>query len=83
MLSRPSWRACTAVQMHPSNRSFIRTSGESRLSNFLLLQSAYAEIHITSVLWPDFGEAEFKIAIKDYVERERRYGKTSCQLHNT
>lgn len=67
----------------PDPDLIIRTSGESRLSNFLLLQSAYAEIHITSVLWPDFGEAEFKIAIKDYVERERRYGKTSCQLHNT
>jgi undecaprenyl diphosphate synthase len=67
----------------PDPDLIIRTSGESRLSNFLLLQSAYAEIHITSVLWPDFGEAEFKIAIKDYVERERRYGKTSCPLHNT
>ena len=67
----------------PDPDLIIRTSGESRLSNFLLLQSAYAEIHISSVLWPDFGEAEFKVAIKDYVERERRYGKTSCQLHNT
>ena len=67
----------------PDPDLIIRTSGESRLSNFLLLQSAYAEIHITSVLWPDFGEAEFKIAIEDYVERERRYGKTTCQFHNT
>lgn len=58
----------------------IRTSGECRLSNFLLLQSAYAEIYLSDVLWPDFGEAEFKAALTEYASRERRYGKTTEQL---
>jgi undecaprenyl diphosphate synthase len=58
----------------------IRTSGESRLSNFLLLQSAYAEIYLSKVLWPDFDEKEFKNALTEYASRERRYGKTAEQL---
>ena len=58
----------------------IRTSGERRLSNFLMLQSAYAEIHISEVLWPDFGQKEFKAALADFGRRERRYGKTADQL---
>ena len=58
----------------------IRTSGECRLSNFLLLQSAYAEIYLSKVLWPDFDEAEFKAAIAEYCSRERRYGKTTEQI---
>jgi undecaprenyl diphosphate synthase len=58
----------------------IRTSGEYRLSNFLLLQAAYAEYHFTSVLWPDFGRAEFQAAIDDFRRRERRFGMTSEQL---
>lgn len=58
----------------------IRTSGESRLSNFLLMQSAYSEIHFSQVLWPDFDRASFEAALDDYAQRERRYGKTSEQL---
>ena len=58
----------------------IRTSGECRLSNFLLLQSAYSEIYLSKVLWPDFGEADFKAAIDEYASRERRYGKTTEQI---
>ncbi len=58
----------------------IRTSGECRLSNFLLLQSAYAEIHVINTLWPDFDESHFAAALKDYAARERRYGKTAEQL---
>lgn len=58
----------------------IRTSGESRLSNFLLLQSAYAEIHVCPLLWPEFDEAAFEAALEDYASRERRYGKTAEQL---
>jgi undecaprenyl diphosphate synthase len=53
----------------------IRTSGEMRLSNFLLWQSAYSEIFFTETLWPDFGESEFASILKDFQERERRFGK--------
>ena len=52
----------------------IRTSGEKRISNFLLWQLAYSEIYITDVLWPDFTEIEFLKAIKDYQSRNRRFG---------
>jgi undecaprenyl diphosphate synthase len=58
----------------------IRTSGETRVSNFLLLQAAYAEFYFTSVLWPDFAKADLEAAIGDYSRRERRYGMTSDQL---
>lgn len=61
----------------------IRTSGESRLSNFLLLQSAYAEMYFSEVLWPDFDAAHFDAAIRAYQSRERRYGKTTEQLTST
>jgi len=53
----------------------IRTAGEMRLSNFLLWQSAYCELYVTPVLWPDFGEKEFVEALEDYARRERRFGK--------
>ncbi len=52
----------------------IRTSGESRLSNFLLWQSAYAEFHVTPVLWPDFRERDLLRAVHDYQRRDRRFG---------
>ncbi len=58
----------------------IRTSGECRLSNFLMLQSAYAEIYISNLLWPEFDADEFKKALEDFAGRERRYGKTAAQL---
>ncbi len=58
----------------------IRTSGESRISNFLLLQAAYAEFVFTPVLWPDFTKQDLAAAIADYARRERRYGLTSEQL---
>lgn len=64
----------------PDPDLIIRTSGEHRLSNFLLLQSAYAEIYFTPVLWPDFGEEDFYSALTDYAARERRYGRTAEQL---
>ncbi len=53
----------------------IRTSGEMRLSNFLLWQMAYAEIYVTETLWPDFDRAQFHQALTDYQQRERRFGK--------
>jgi len=52
----------------------IRTSGEHRISNFLLWQSAYAELYMTDLLWPDFGPTELKEALEDYAQRERRFG---------
>jgi undecaprenyl diphosphate synthase len=58
----------------------IRTSGETRISNFLLLQAAYAEFVFTPVLWPDFTKADLAAAIADYNRRERRFGQTSAQL---
>ncbi|MEJ5363487.1 MAG: isoprenyl transferase [Desulfosoma sp.] len=58
----------------------IRTSGECRVSNFLLWQIAYAELYITETLWPDFREPEFLEALREYQRRERRFGKTSEQL---
>ena len=66
----------------PDPDLIIRTSGEHRLSNFLLLQSAYAEIYFTPVLWPDFSEDDFYSALTNYAARERRYGKTAEQLQN-
>ena len=58
----------------------IRTSGEQRISNFLLWQMAYAELYFTDVLWPDFRKEHFYDAIIDYQNRERRFGKTSEQI---
>jgi undecaprenyl diphosphate synthase len=52
----------------------IRTSGELRLSNFLLWQSAYSELVFTETLWPDFGEAELRQALGEYATRRRRFG---------
>jgi undecaprenyl diphosphate synthase len=59
---------------------FIRTGGEQRISNFLLWQAAYAELHFTDTLWPDFDQACLARAIDDYARRERRYGRTSEQV---
>jgi undecaprenyl diphosphate synthase len=64
----------------PDPDLLIRTSGEYRLSNFLLWQMAYTEFHFTDVLWPDFREDQLRKAIEDYRRRERRFGRTSDQL---
>jgi undecaprenyl diphosphate synthase len=58
----------------PDPDLLIRTSGEMRISNFLLWQISYAELYVTPTLWPDFGEAEFEAALADYERRQRRYG---------
>ena len=58
----------------------IRTSGEKRISNFLLWQSAYAELYFSDKLWPDFKSEHLLNAIEDYKNRERRFGKTSQQI---
>ena len=66
----------------PDPELMIRTSGEHRISNFLLWQLAYAEFYFTDVLWPDFRKEEFYKAIISYQNRERRFGKTSEQITN-
>lgn len=67
---------------YPNPDLLIRTSGEMRISNFLLWEIAYSEIHFTDVLWPDFRKEHFLQALIDYQSRERRFGKTSEQLAN-
>lgn len=64
----------------PDPDLFIRTSGELRISNFMLWQLAYSELYFTSTLWPDFGEMEFEKALTHYSARERRFGYSSEQL---
>ena len=61
----------------PDPDLIIRTSGELRLSNFLLWQASYAELYVTPTLWPDFGEADFKAALDAFARRDRRYGGIS------
>jgi undecaprenyl diphosphate synthase len=68
------------TQHLPDVDLLIRTSGEVRISNFLLWQIAYAELYFTDVMWPEFDEHELQQAIKSYLKRERRFGKTSEQL---
>ena len=67
----------------PDPDLIIRTSGEFRLSNFLLLQAAYAEIFVSPLHWPDFNREAFIEALKNYIQRERRFGQTSDQLSHS
>lgn len=64
----------------PDPELMIRTSGETRISNFLLYQLAYSELYFTNTLWPDFGREQFLTALSDYQNRERRFGMTSEQI---
>jgi len=59
---------------------FIRTGGEMRISNFLLWQSAYTEFHFSPLLWPDFSPEALDLALEDYMNRERRFGRTGTQI---
>jgi len=68
---------------YPDPELLIRTSGELRLSNFLLWQMAYTELYFTDVLWPDFRKKHLIEALEDFNKRERRFGKTSEQLMKT
>jgi undecaprenyl diphosphate synthase len=69
-----------ATSGFPDPELMIRTSGEYRISNFLLYQLAYAELYFTSTRWPDFRKEHLYEAILDYQGRERRFGKTSLQV---
>jgi undecaprenyl diphosphate synthase len=66
----------------PEPDLLVRTSGELRMSNFLMLQCAYAEMIFTPVAWPDFGQAELQAAVDEYAKRERRYGLTTEQIQS-
>lgn len=80
-------QACFEQQLSltalPEPDLFIRTGGESRISNFLLWHLAYTELYFTPVLWPDFDDAAFAAALTEYAQRERRFGKTSAQVRVT
>jgi len=76
----PLLEASLYTQDLPEPDLLIRTSGELRISNFLLYQLAYTELHYTNVLWPDFGEDDLLAAIIDFQKRERRFGLTQDQI---
>ncbi|MBL4715532.1 MAG: isoprenyl transferase [Bacteroidia bacterium] len=76
-----SYNMCTAK--YPDPELLIRTSGEYRISNFLLWQIAYAELYFTDKYWPDFKSEDLYEAIVDYQSRERRFGKTGEQIKET
>ncbi len=66
----------------PDPDLLIRTSGEQRISNYLLWQTAYTEFYFTEILWPDFRKNDFQKALDHFSERERRFGKTGDQINN-
>lgn len=70
--------ACLYTGAMPDPDMIIRTSGEFRLSNFMMWQAAYAELFITDTLWPDFSKEEFHSILMDFQQRDRRFGKVKC-----
>ncbi len=74
-IDEATFSAALSTQGMPDPELLIRTSGESRISNFLLWQLAYAELHFTPTFWPDFRKQHFYEALLDFQERERRFGK--------
>jgi undecaprenyl diphosphate synthase len=79
-ITEESFSASLMTAGVPDPDLLIRTSGEMRLSNFLLWQVAYTELYVTETLWPDFRREQFLVALDDYRERERRFGRTAAQL---
>jgi undecaprenyl diphosphate synthase len=79
-ISQDTLQAYLTTSEFPDPELMIRTSGEYRISNFLLYQLAYAELYFTNVRWPDFRKENFYEAILDFQHRERRFGKTSEQV---
>ncbi len=81
-ISDDIFRSYLTTSAIPDPDLLIRTSGEMRLSNFLLWELAYSEIHVTKTFWPDFRRENLYDAIRDYQRRERRFGLTGAQLKN-
>lgn len=79
-ISSETFTSALTTQNIPDPELLIRTSGEHRISNFLLWQIAYAELYFTDKLWPDFKEEDFYMAILDFQQRERRFGMVSEQI---
>jgi len=79
-IDSPLFESFLSTHPIPNPDLLIRTSGERRISNFLLYQSAYTELHYNNVLWPDFKEDDFLNAIIDYQGRDRRFGMTQEQI---
>jgi undecaprenyl diphosphate synthase len=81
-ITEDHFSAALATGGLPQLDLLVRTSGEERLSNFLLWESAYAELYFTDTFWPDFGRAEFLRALESYSGRERRFGRTREQVRS-
>lgn len=81
MLNEENFSSFLSTKNYPNPELLIRTSGELRISNFLLWQIAYSELFFSPKLWPDFEKNDFFKAIVDYQKRERRFGKTSAQIN--
>ena len=81
-ISQDTLQSYLSTSEFPDPELMIRTSGEYRISNFLLYQLAYAELYFTSTRWPDFRKEHLYEAIIDFQNRRRRFGKTDEQLHN-
>ncbi|HRH59510.1 MAG TPA: undecaprenyl diphosphate synthase family protein, partial [Chitinophagaceae bacterium] len=80
LITQDTLQAYLSTSDFPDPELMIRTSGEYRISNFLLYQLAYAELYFTNVRWPDFRKENLFEAIIDFQQRERRFGKISEQL---
>ncbi len=79
-ITEEALNAQTSLADLPDVDLLIRTGGDCRISNFLLWQVAYAELYFTDVLWPDFDESQFNLAIAAFEQRERRFGQTTAQV---
>ena len=79
-ISEDIFKQYLATKNVPEPELLIRTSGEFRISNFLLWQIAYTELYFSKILWPDFSRKDFLEAINEYQNRERRFGKTKEQI---
>ncbi len=82
-IDEAAFSGCLTTAGFPDPELMIRTSGEHRISNFLLYQLAYAELCFLPVHWPDFRKQHFYEALADYQQRERRFGKTSEQIQSS